>query len=216
MSESFPMNHNDRHERLRDLVAALSDGKWHRGNDLADALHVTSRTLYRDMALVMARGLPVISVRGRGYRLKPTLSLPPVEIAGRELEALTLGLAVMGQADDAALRAAARSLARKLDEALPEAHAPGTVAGGPASPGFGSATAGVRHIPALRHAIRTGATVRLNIENPGATPLLLTGKPTALNYWGRVWTCRLHETRTSADRIIRVDQITIITPAHKR
>ncbi|MEM9969966.1 MAG: HTH domain-containing protein, partial [Pseudomonadota bacterium] len=55
-----------RQDRLADLVQLLRDGRLHRGADLARALGVSTRTLYRDMDTLMASGLPVEGERGIG------------------------------------------------------------------------------------------------------------------------------------------------------
>ena len=81
-----------RTDRLVDLIQILSDGRLHRGRDLADTLGVSVRTIWRDMGTLMARGLSVEGERGVGYMLSAPTTLPPVALTREELEALRLGI----------------------------------------------------------------------------------------------------------------------------
>ena len=109
-----------RKDRLIALIGALRDGKTHRAEDLARRLGVTQRTIYRDMETLVASGVPVEGTRGVGYRMTDPVTLPPLNMTMAELEALHLGIAVLTEAADPGLQQAARSLAKKIDAALPE------------------------------------------------------------------------------------------------
>ncbi|MEY8842283.1 helix-turn-helix transcriptional regulator, partial [Cribrihabitans sp. XS_ASV171] len=108
-----------RTERLMEILRLLGDGGVHTAGALADRLGVSQRTLYRDMETLAARGVPVEGTRGEGYRLAPRIVLPPLELSEAEMEALSLGLAIVGEAADPALKAAALVLADKVEAALP-------------------------------------------------------------------------------------------------
>src|SRR5258708_26257553 len=45
---------------------------------LAEALEVSDRTIYRDIADLMAQGAPISGAAGVGYVLRPGLFLPPL------------------------------------------------------------------------------------------------------------------------------------------
>jgi predicted DNA-binding transcriptional regulator YafY len=109
-----------RDARLFDLVQILRDGRLHTASELAEALAVSTRTIWRDMAMMAATGLPVEGERGLGYILRSPLMLPPMMLTPDELEALSLGLRHVETTDPAHARAA-RSLLVKIATLLPQA-----------------------------------------------------------------------------------------------
>ncbi|WP_112308919.1 helix-turn-helix transcriptional regulator [Pseudogemmobacter bohemicus] len=109
-----------RDARLYDLVQILRDGKLHTAEELAASLGVSTRTVWRDMAMMAATGLPVTGERGLGYILRSPLMLPPTVLTPDELEALASGLRHV-EAHDPALSRAARTLLYKISTLLPQA-----------------------------------------------------------------------------------------------
>jgi len=201
-----------RKDRLIRLIAILRDGALHKGPDLARALNVTPRTLYRDMTTLIRSGIPVTGTRGRGYQMREQIMLPPLNLFARELEALHLGLAVMTEAEDPALRDAARSLARKIDDALPEARVAASTGWGLAVHPFADTASGIRHIPALRRAIRHRQQLRLTCLDDAGRRTTRTVTPLQLDYWGRVWTCTIRQAALPDPQTLRVDRIETIDP----
>ncbi|TDG04002.1 YafY family transcriptional regulator [Paraburkholderia guartelaensis] len=86
---------------------------------LADELAVSERTIYRDVAELMAQGVPVEGSAGVGYLLKPGYFLPPLMFAREELEAIMLGLRYVDQRGDDVLRTAAKAAKEKISAVLP-------------------------------------------------------------------------------------------------
>jgi predicted DNA-binding transcriptional regulator YafY len=109
-----------RDQRLYDLVQILRDGKLHTAAELARALGVSPRTIWRDMAIMAATGLPVTGGRGLGYLLRSPLMLPPTMLTPDELDALVTGLRHVEATDPPRARAA-RSLLTKITTLLPQA-----------------------------------------------------------------------------------------------
>ena len=145
-----------RTDRLFELVQVLRDGRLHRASDLAAAMGgVSVRTIWRDMATLMASGMPIEGERGVGYVLRAPTTLPPLMLIMAEMEALRDGLRRVSTAGDPGLARAARSLAAKI----------GAVAPAPQDPDeddiftFRRAATAVAEglVPALRAAIRSGA-----------------------------------------------------------
>lgn len=110
-----------RTERLLALMQQLRTGRRPRqAQELAHALGVSLRTLYRDIDLLRAQGADIRGEAGVGYVLKkggPTL--PPLMFAEGEIEALVLGLRWVVQQPDSALAASARSVLAKVEAVLP-------------------------------------------------------------------------------------------------
>ena len=110
----------NRDERLFDLIQRMRDGRLHTAAELAAALDVSTRTIWRDMATMAQSGLPVEGERGLGYILRAPLVLPPTMLTVDEMEALVEGLRHV--ASTAGHRAkAARSLLIKVATLLPQA-----------------------------------------------------------------------------------------------
>ena len=109
-----------RDARLFDLVQILRDGRLHTAEEMAQRLGVSTRTVWRDMAMMAATGLPVTGERGLGYILRAPLMLPPTMLTPDELEALRAGLAHV-EAHDPSLSRAAKSLLYKVATLLPQA-----------------------------------------------------------------------------------------------
>ncbi|MBK6466970.1 MAG: HTH domain-containing protein [Paracoccaceae bacterium] len=109
-----------RDARLYDLIQILRDGKLHTAAELAAGLGVSTRTIWRDMAVMAETGLPVTGERGLGYILRSPLMLPPTMLTPDELEALTIGLRHVETTDPDRARAA-RSLMTKIATLLPQA-----------------------------------------------------------------------------------------------
>jgi predicted DNA-binding transcriptional regulator YafY len=109
-----------RTDRLFDLIQTLRDGKLHRAGDMAARLGVSTRTIWRDMSILAAAGLPVQGERGVGYLLRGAITLPPMILSTDEADALQFALALASDTDDPRLARAAKSLAEKLAVILPQ------------------------------------------------------------------------------------------------
>ena len=64
-----------RSDRLFDLIQILRDGRLHRAADLAQAVGVSVRSIWRDMAVLSASGMPVEGERGVGAILRAPITL---------------------------------------------------------------------------------------------------------------------------------------------
>jgi predicted DNA-binding transcriptional regulator YafY len=91
---------------------------------LAETLEVSERTIYRDVADLMAQGAPIEGEAGVGYIMRSGLFLPPLMLSEDEVEAVVLGLHYVDQRGDKVLRAAAEVALSKIGAVLsPEAQA---------------------------------------------------------------------------------------------
>jgi predicted DNA-binding transcriptional regulator YafY len=91
---------------------------------LAEALEVSERTIYRDIADLVAQGAPIDGEAGVGYILRPGLFLPPLMLSEDEVEAIMLGLRYVDQRGDDVLQAAASVALTKIGAVVsPQAQA---------------------------------------------------------------------------------------------
>ena len=107
---------------------------------LAAELGVSERTLYRDIADLIAQGAPIYGEAGVGYVLRPGLFLPPLMLTEDETEAIVLGLRYVDQRGDEVLAKAATGALAKigavLSPAAKEALQNPIALPGPRGPGF--------------------------------------------------------------------------------
>ncbi|WP_422050932.1 helix-turn-helix transcriptional regulator [Shimia sp.] len=197
----------NRADRLMSLMEMLRDGQLHRAEDLAAALGVSLRTVYRDMKTLMGSGVAIEGARGTGYRAQAALTLPPLNLTEAELEALHIGLAVVGTGMEGELREAAESLSAKIDAMLPEEVGGVTQGFGFASYPFDVSARALRHLEPLRTAIRGKQKLCVRTSESAQDV-----RPLKLSYWGRVWVLAVWDETGNGFAELRVDQITEITP----
>jgi predicted DNA-binding transcriptional regulator YafY len=195
-----------RTDRLFELIQILRDGRLHTARDMAERLEVSVRTLWRDMATLIASGLPVEGERGVGYILREPVTLPPLTLTPDEMQALTLGLQLVTQGADPSLTRAADSLHGKIAAVLPARLLDGIGQDTWVFPGAEAMTA-ARHLPALRRAIRLRQRVRITYLDGAETATARTIRPLVLEFWGRVWTLASWCETRGDFRSFRIDRI---------
>ena len=195
-----------RTDRLFDLIQILRDGRLHTARDMAERLEVSTRTLWRDMATLIASGLPVEGERGVGYILREPITLPPLTLTEDETEALALALRLLSEGADPGMAGAAARLSGKIMAALPASRA------GRADPPVwifpgAEALAAARHLPDLRRAIRLGAVLEIAYADGAGRETVRAVRPLVLEFWGRVWTLATWCEARGDFRSFRVDRI---------
>ncbi len=200
-----------RTDRLFELIQILRDGRLHTARDMAERLEVSVRTLWRDMATLIASGLPVEGERGVGYILREPITLPPQTLTPDEMQALTLGLALVTRGADPSLARAADSLRAKLAAVVPARLMDGVGQDTWVYPGA-EAFAAARHLPTVRRAIRLHERVVIAYRDGSDVATNRPVRPLVLEFWGRVWTLASWcETRDDF-RSFRVDRIDSLRP----
>ena len=110
-----------RADRLFDVIQALRTAKGPvTAHTLAERLEVTPRTVYRDIATLQARQVPIEGAAGIGYVLKRGFDLPPLMFTPDEVEAIAVGARMLSRTGDAGLQAAAGRVLSKITVALPD------------------------------------------------------------------------------------------------
>ncbi|MGY4398674.1 putative DNA-binding transcriptional regulator YafY [Sphingomonas sp. UYAg733] len=110
-----------RADRLFQIIQAL---RRHRRPLTADAmateLETSKRTIYRDIATLMAQRVPIRGEAGIGYVLEGGFDMPPLMLTSDEVEAAVLGAQWVRSRGDPALARAADDLIAKLAATVPE------------------------------------------------------------------------------------------------
>ena len=178
---------------------------------VAAELEVTPRTVYRDIATLQARRVPIEGAAGLGYVLRRGYDLPPLMFTEEEAEAIAVGLRLLRRTGDPGLAAAARSVLSKLGTVLPEglrAH----LAGAPFRVSEDGAPAPTAiALSEIRAAIRTAHKLRLDYVDAGGTTTARTVRPIAIEYYvGATLFCAWCELREDY-RHFRADRIAAAT-----
>lgn len=200
-----------RTDRLFELIQILRDGRLHTARDMAERLEVSVRTLWRDMATLIASGLPVEGERGVGYILREPVTLPPLTLTAEELQALSLGLQLVTRGADPSLTRAAESLLGKVTAVLPARLIDGMGEETWVFPGA-EALAAARHLPTLRRAIRLRERLQISYRVADDSLSARMIRPLQLEFWGRVWTLASWCEARQDFRSFRVDRIETLTP----
>jgi predicted DNA-binding transcriptional regulator YafY len=108
-------------ERGFAILLLLSDGSTIAAGALARRFEVSVRTIYRDVEMLSATGVPIYAERGvqGGYRLLEGFFLPPVSFNRGETVAMLLSLALVRGLKVPPFAAALDSTERKLVAAMP-------------------------------------------------------------------------------------------------
>ena len=109
-----------RAERLNDIVHHLR--RMHQAvtaNTLAETFEVSPRTIYRDIQNLIDSGVPISGEAGVGYVIDKRYHLPPIMFDADELEAIALGIGMVGNWTDAEFAAKAQSAFKKIQATLP-------------------------------------------------------------------------------------------------
>jgi len=88
--------------------------------EIARELEVSQRTVYRDVADLIAQRVPVQGEAGFGYILDDAFDMPPLMLTPDEIEAAVLGAQWVAGRGDPVLANAARDLIAKITSVVPE------------------------------------------------------------------------------------------------
>ncbi|MDE3028450.1 MAG: YafY family transcriptional regulator [Paracoccaceae bacterium] len=111
----------NRSNRLFEIIQILrSAARPVSARILAEVLEVTQRTIYRDIVALQATGVPVEGAAGVGYVMRAGYDLPPLMFTSDEIEAIAVGLSLLGRTGDVGLQDAARRVVGKITSVLPD------------------------------------------------------------------------------------------------
>ena len=88
--------------------------------EIARELEVSQRTVYRDVADLIAQRVPIQGEAGFGYILDDAFDMPPLMLTPDEIEAAVLGAQWVAGRGDPVLANAARDLIAKITSVVPE------------------------------------------------------------------------------------------------
>lgn len=109
-----------RGDRLFEIIEILRRARGPiSGQSIGNELGVTKRTVYRDVAALMAQGVPIEGEAGVGYILEAGFHMPPLMLTGDEIEAAILGAQWVRTRGEPELASAAGRLLSKIEAVAP-------------------------------------------------------------------------------------------------
>ncbi len=177
------------------------------GHDLAEALGVSLRTIYRDVQDLVASGVPIRGEAGVGYALDAGFDLPPLMFDEEEIEALMLGARMVEASGDPSLVRAAQSVVAKVRAVLPKRLESRIEASPLYAPRFHLNARGRAGLEELRAAIRTRHKVALGYQDREGSPSTRHVEPLGLFYWGHGWSLAAWCELRGGFRNFRLDRI---------
>src|SRR5438132_6159595 len=128
--------------RLLELLSLRQGRRDWPGEELAERLEVSGRTIRRDVERLRELGYPVESLRGPagGYRLRSGTAMPPLLLDDDEAIAIAVGLGTAARASVSGIEESALRAMVKLEQVLPahlrrRVHALGMATVAPPAPG---------------------------------------------------------------------------------
>ncbi len=196
-----------RADRLFRIVQRLRRRGATTARDLAQALEVSERTVYRAVRDLVLSGVPIQGEAGVGYALGRSYELPPLMFDEEEIEALVLGARIVRAWADAKLARAAEEALQKIEGVLPPRLKQKLAEAALYAPDF-HIKAGIRSgLSDLRQAVREQKKARFRYVDKAQAGSERTVQPLGLYYWGQTWTLAAWCELRQGFRNFRVDRI---------
>jgi predicted DNA-binding transcriptional regulator YafY len=176
-----------RADRLLLLLEELRSRPVCTAAELAEALEVSARTIYRDLEALVGVGVPVRGAAGVGFILEPGYHLPPLNLTAEEAEALALGARVLATWSDGALAARAAAGLAKIRAVLPSSGQSGID-----QDIFWAPQWVTRHAPSvdlldLKRAAQHRRVLEIDYETLNGTRSVRAVRPLSVSFFGPVW-----------------------------
>jgi predicted DNA-binding transcriptional regulator YafY len=196
-----------RAERLFQLVQLIRGRRLSTAQFLAERMDISKRSVYRDVADLMAQGVPIEGEAGVGYRMRAGFDLPPLMFNHPEAQALVAAvrIAKLRLATDLALQleAALSKIMAVLPSAARAAADSVTMYAPPSA--LDDSTRDrletLRVATEMRHKLFVHY---LDLKNARSERTL---RPLGCFYWGEVWTLAAWCESRQSFRSFRVDRL---------
>ncbi|HZK90120.1 MAG TPA: YafY family protein [Stellaceae bacterium] len=179
---------------------------------IADELEVTARTVYRDIATLQSRRIPIAGAAGIGYVLRRGFDLPPLMFTEDEAEAIAVAVRLLARTGDPGLQKAAESVLSKVTLVVPDPLRDYLNATPIYVSKNGAPVPAQRRLPTtIRHAIRDGRKMRIAYQDGDGRSTARVIQPFAVAYYSEATlVCAWCELRNDirhfrTDRIVAAD-----------
>jgi predicted DNA-binding transcriptional regulator YafY len=197
-----------RADRLFEIIQFMRQRPLTRARDLADKLEVSERTIYRDIADLMASGVPIEGEAGIGYVMRAGYDLPPLMFKEAEIEALVLGARIVQSWADEELADAAGSVIAKVEAVIPEALRKFMINTALLAPSLHYMEPISFDLAELRNALRDQMLLDIDYRDAHGDGSSRQVRPLSLAYFGPVWVMAAWCELRQGFRTFRLDRIT--------
>ena len=205
-----------RADRLFRLVQTLRGGRLWTAARLAEAMEVSERTIYRDVADLQASGVPIDGAAGVGYLMRSGYDLPPLMFEREEIDALVLGARLVAAWGGARMASGARDALSKIEAVLPRAELARDALARLDAPPVGLRDEDRERIDRLDAASRERRVATLLYARADGARSTRRVRPLGLWFWGAKWTlvawCELRDDF----RMFRLDRIEALEVGEER
>ncbi|WP_437689207.1 helix-turn-helix transcriptional regulator [Sorangium sp. So ce176] len=132
---------------------------------LAEELETSKRTVYRDVADLLAQRVPIRGEAGAGYVLERGFDMPPLMLTPDEIEVAVLGAQWVAHRGDPALRRAAQDLIAKIAATVPERLRPFVLEPATGTPPVWDQAPDALDLAQVRASIRAGTKIALRYRD---------------------------------------------------
>jgi predicted DNA-binding transcriptional regulator YafY len=206
--------------RLLRLLALLQSRRDWSGQDLADRLGVTTRTVRNDVERLRILGYEVRSSTGTsgGYRLAPGATMPPLLLDDEETVAVGLSLRAAAAGTVTGIEETSLRALTKLEQTLPARlrHRLDAVLQATVSAAGGGPTVDAETLTVVAAACRDHQELRFDYRGRDGDPQRRRVEPHRLVYTGRRWYLLAWDRDREDWRTFRADRITPRLPAGPR
>lgn len=206
-----------RADRLFQIVQIIRRDKVVTAKRLSGELEVSERTVYRDIADLMASGVPIRGEAGVGYAIESGYDMPPLMFTVEEIEALVLGARMVESWCGKDLAMAARNALAKIDQVVPRRLADKLAGTALFVPNFGWTLPGSEFLADLRTAMRDNRVIRIGYTDVKGQSSERQIRPLGIFFWGAVATlgawCELREDFRNF-RLDRIESLEVLNQIH--
>ncbi len=206
--------------RLLRLLSLLQSRLDWTGEELADRLGISPRTVRRDMEKLRALGYPVAATVGvsGGYRLGAGAALPPLLLDDEEAVAVAVGLRTAAGGSVAGIAETSVRALSKLEQVMPSRlrHRIDLLHSVMVPLSAGGPTVDSDTLTAIAAACRDHLRLRFDYSDSGGTETVRTSEPHRLVYTGRLWYLIGYDVDRQDWRTFRVDRLHPRTPTGPR
>jgi predicted DNA-binding transcriptional regulator YafY len=205
-----------RAERLFHLVQLIRGRSLSTASFLAERLEVSQRSVYRDVADLMAQGVPIEGEAGVGYRMRSGFDLPPLMFTKDEAQALVAAVRMAQPRLDPSMAQQAEGALSKILAVLPPAARAAAESLAIYAPPVGPDDATRQRLEMLRVAAESRHKLRLHYVDLKDVHSERSVRPLGCFYWGAVWTLAAWCELRQGFRNFRVDRITQLQVLEER
>lgn len=205
-----------RADRLFQLVQLVRGRRLSTARFLAERLEVSERTVYRDVADLVAQDVPIEGEAGVGYRMRIGFDLPPLMFTKEEAQSLVAAARIARSRLDEGLGGHVETAMSKILAVLTPASRAAAESVTVFAPPLAVDVQARACLRTLREATEQRRKVHLRYRDLQDVASERVVRPLGCVYWGEVWTLAAWCESRAGFRNFRVDRITSLEVLDER